>query len=154
MNKFIEVVTSIRNLRASVNIKPKDEVSVELFSDNSELVAYFRANLINFQELARVKNLKVGSKDLNRPSKSVMNVTTHTEVFVPLEGVIDLAEQVARLEKELGKTTIDFSKNEAKINNENFMKNAPENIREDVMRIKRELTEKINSLTENLNQFK
>jgi valyl-tRNA synthetase len=154
MNKFVEVVTSIRNLRASVNIKPKDEVSVELFSDNQELVTYFRANLINFQELARVKDLKVGSKDLNRPNKSVMNITAHTEIFVPLEGVIDLKEQIARLEKELAKTVIDFNKNESKINNENFMKNAPENIREETRQTKVELTEKINSLTENLNQFK
>jgi valyl-tRNA synthetase len=154
MNKFIEVVTSIRNVRASVNIKPKDEVNVELFCDSHELISYFRNNLINFQELARVKNLKVGSKDLNRPSKSVMNLTSHTEVFVPLEGVIDLSEQIARLEKELAKTTIDFNKNEAKINNENFMKNAPENIREETRRTKIELTEKMNSLNENLNQFK
>lgn len=154
MNKFVEVVTSIRNLRASVNIKPKDEVSVELFSDNHELVSYFRANLINFQELARVKNLKVGGKDLNRPNKSVMNITSHTEVFVPLEGVIDLKEQIARLEKELAKTTIDYNKNEAKMSNENFMKNAPPNICEEVRQIKIELTEKMNSLTENLNQFK
>ncbi|MDO9183569.1 MAG: class I tRNA ligase family protein, partial [Bacteriovorax sp.] len=154
MNKFVEVITSIRNLRASVNIKPKDEVSVELFCDNQELVTYFRSNLINFQELARVKNLKVGSKDLNRPSKSVMNITSHTEVFVPLEGVIDLSEQIARLEKELAKTTVDYNKNESKINNENFMKNAPENIREETKQTKIELSEKINSLTENLNQFK
>ncbi|MBC7539260.1 MAG: valine--tRNA ligase [Bacteriovorax sp.] len=154
MNKFVEVVTSIRNLRASVNIKPKDVVSVELFSDNQELITYFRANLINFQELARVKDLKVGSKDLNRPSKSIMNITSHTEVFVPLEGVIDLKEQIARLEKELAKTTLDYNKNESKINNENFMKNAPENIREETKQTKIELTEKINSLTENLNQFK
>lgn len=154
MNKFIEVVTSIRNLRASVNIKPKDEVNVELFSDNQELVNYFRKNLINFQELARVKDLKVGSKELNRPSKSVMNITTHTEVFLPLEGVIDLKEQIARLEKELAKTTLDYTKNEAKINNEKFMQNAPEAIRLETQRVKVELSEKISSLTTNLEQFK
>lgn len=154
MNKFIEVITSIRNLRASVNIKPKDEVNVELFSDTQELIEYFRSNLINFKELARVKNLKVGNKGLTRPRKSIMNISTHTEIFIPLEGVIDLKEQIARLEKELAKTTLDYNKNESKLNNENFMKNAPENIRDDVKRIKIELFEKISSLTENLNQFK
>jgi valyl-tRNA synthetase len=154
MNKFVEVVTSIRNLRASVNIKPKDEVSVELFSDNHDLVNYFRANLINFQELARVKELKVGSKDLNRPSKSIMNITTHTDIFVPLDGVIDLNEQIARIEKELAKTLIDYKKCESQMNNANFMKNAPENIREEVKRNEAELREKMNGLKENLVQFK
>jgi valyl-tRNA synthetase len=154
MNKFVEVVTSIRNLRASVNIKPKDEVSVELFSDNQELVSYFRSNLINFKELARVKELKVGSKELNRPNKSIMNILTHTEIFVPLDGVIDLKEQIARLEKELTKTEVDYKKYEAKLKNENFMKNAPENVREEVITNERELREKIQGLKENLVQFK
>ena len=154
MNKFIEVVTSIRNLRASVNIKPKDEVSVELFTDNQELITYFRANLVNFKELARVKNLTVGNKELNRPSKSIVNILTHTEVFVPLDGVIDLKEQVARLEKELAKTVAEYNKYESRLNNENFMKNAPENVREEVRQGERDLKEKIQSLEENLVQFK
>ena len=154
MNKFVEVVTNIRNLRASVNIKPKDEVNVELFTDNHDLVNYFRANFVNFQELARVKDLKVGSKDLNRPSKSIMNITTHTEIFLPLEGVIDLKEQITRLEKELAKTTADYKKYETKMNNENFMKNAPENVREEVKLNEAELREKMNGLKENLVQFK
>lgn len=154
MNKFVEVVTSIRNLRASVNIKPKDEVSVELFTDNHELVSYFRNNLINFKELARVKELKVGGKELNRPNKSIMNILTHTEIFLPLDGVIDLKEQITRLEKELSKTEIDYKKYEAKLKNENFMKNAPENVREEVIVNEKELKEKILGLKENLIQFK
>ncbi|NOT77434.1 MAG: valine--tRNA ligase [Bacteriovoracaceae bacterium] len=154
MNKFVEVVTGIRNLRASVNIKPKDEVSVELFTDNIDLITYFRKNLINFQELARVKELSVGSKELNRPNKSIMNVLTHTEIFLPLEGVIDLKEQVNRLEKELAKTKADYQKYESRMNNENFMKNAPEAVREEVKQGERDLKEKITSLEENLIQFK
>lgn len=154
MNKFIEVVTGIRNLRASVNIKPKDEVNVELFSDNQDLVVYFRDNLVNFQEQARVKNLTVGNKELNRPNKSIMNILTHTEIFLPLDGVIDLQEQITRLEKELAKTTADHKNYENRMNNEKFMANAPENVREEVKQNERELREKIQSIQENLVQFK
>ena len=154
MNKFVEVVTSIRNLRASVNIKPKDEVNVELFTDHHDLMTYFRANLVNFQELARVKNLTVGNKELNRPNKSIVNILTHTEIFLPLDGIIDLKDQIQRLEKDLIKTTAEYKKYEAKMNNENFMKNAPENVRTEVEQNERELREKIQSIQENLAQFK
>lgn len=154
MNKFVETVTAIRNLRASVNIKPKDEVNVELFTDNHDLVTYFRNNTVNFMELARVKDLKVGNKELNRPSKSIVNILTHTEVFVPLEGVIDLDEQIKRLEKELTKTEADYKKYEAKLKNENFMKNAPENVRLEVETNERELREKVEGLRESIAQFK
>lgn len=153
MNKFVETVTLIRNLRQSVNIKPKDEVNVELFSDHHELVIYFRENLVNFRELARVKDLKVGPKALNRPTKSIMGATTHTEVFVPLEGVIDLNEQIQRLKKEIEKTEKDYKKYESKMNNENFMRNAPEDVVAEVKTMEAELREKITALTANLSQF-
>jgi len=154
MNKFVETVTGIRNLRQSVNIKPKDEVTAEIFTDNLDLVAYFRENSVNFFELARVKTLKVGSKDLNRPAKSIMLATTFAEIFLPLEGIIDLTEQVNRLQRDLDKTTKEYQKYEAKIKNENFMKNAPEEVRAEVQTNEQLLREKIESLKENLAQFK
>jgi valyl-tRNA synthetase len=154
MNKFVETITGIRNLRQSVNIKPKDEVIVEIFTDNHDLVTYFRENAVNFSELARVKDLKVGNKELNRPAKSIMMATTFAEIFLPLEGVIDLTEQIARLEKDLDKTMKEYSKYEAKMKNENFMKNAPEEVRLDVQNNEQLLREKIASLKENLAQFK
>lgn len=154
MNRFVETVTGIRNLRQSVNIKPKDEVNVEIFTDNHELVMYFRENTVNFAELARVKDLKVGNKELNRPAKSIMMATTFAEIFLPLEGVIDLTEQIARLEKDLDKTMKEYSKYEAKMKNENFMKNAPEEVRAEVQSNEQMLREKIDSLRENLAQFK
>jgi valyl-tRNA synthetase len=153
MNKFIEVVTAIRNLRQSVNIKPKDEVKVEIFSDNHDLIVYFRTNKINFFELARVSELKVGSKELTRPTKSIMSATSFAEIFLPLEGVIDLGEQIKRIEKELAKTVLDHSKVDAKIKNENFMKNAPEEVRKEVRTKEAEFLAKIESLRNNLAQF-
>src|SRR5690606_13091895 len=37
MEKFIEITTAIRNLRSSVNIKPKDEIEVAFFTDDEKL---------------------------------------------------------------------------------------------------------------------
>jgi len=58
------------------------------------------------------------------------------------------------LEKELTKTTTDYQKYVSRMNNENFMKNAPENVREEVIEGERTLKEKIQSINENLVQFK
>ena len=153
MNKFIEVTTAIRNLRQSVNIKPKDEVKVEIFSDHHELVTYFRNSSNNFLELARVKDLKVGSKELTRPTRSVMSVTAYAEIFLPLDGVIDLDEQINRLKKELTKAQTEHSKLLAKKNNENFMKNAPPEVRDEVLSKEIEFSEKVDSLQASIAQF-
>jgi valyl-tRNA synthetase len=104
--------------------------------------------------LARVTDLKIGSKELSRPTKSIMSATTFAEIFLPLEGVIDLQDQINRIEKELTKTVNEHSKVDSKIKNENFMKNAPEEVRAEVHAKESELREKIKSLSENLAQFK
>jgi len=154
MNKFIDVVTTIRNLRASVNIKPKEEVRVELFSDDESLIEYFKSSASEFKDLARVVTLEVNKKDATRPGKSIMGATTHTEVFLPLEGVIDLADQIARLEKELKKVEKEFTKYDKKLNNERFMSNAPEEVVVEVKEKHSEFDGKLKSIKENLENFK
>ena len=154
MNKFIDVVTTIRNLRASVNIKPKDEVRVELFSDDDALIEYFKKSSSEFKDLARVVTLEVNKKDAKRPGKSIMGATTHTEVFLPLEGVIDLADQISRLQKELKKVEKEFTKYDKKLNNEKFMSNAPDEVVVEVREKHNEFEGKLKSIQDNLENFK
>lgn len=154
MNKFIEVVTCMRNLRASVNIKPKDEVNAELFSDSTDLLNYFNNNSKYFYELAKVKTIKSFSKDSDRPSKSIMAATTHSEIFIPLEGVINLDDQIKRLEKDLLKANKEYSKLEGKLNNKKFISNAPEEVVIEVKSKANEFKDKIDSLTDNIIKFK
>ncbi len=153
MNKLIEVVTAVRNLRQKMNIKPKDQVSVELFTSQKELIEYFKSQLPAFGDLARVKDLTVATKEFERPKKSVMLATTHTEVFLPLEGVIDLGAQVARLEKELAKTTKEYEKLDKKLSNDKFVANAPADVIEKVKAEAEAFKEKMESISENLKNF-
>ncbi len=153
MNKFIDIVTGIRNLRASVNIKPKDEVKVELFTDDAEAAVYFGNNKDNFLSLARVKELEVRSKSEHRPEKSIMMATAHTEVFLPLEGVIDIGEQVARLEKQKQKAQKEFEKYSKKLTNEKFMSNAPDEVVVEVRQNAKEAEETLKSIENSLANF-
>jgi valyl-tRNA synthetase len=50
---------------------------------------------------------------------------------LPLKGVIDLAAERARLEKEIAKADADIMRVDLKLSNENFLANAPEDIVED-----------------------
>ena len=153
MNKLIEVISLIRNLRASVNIKPKEEISAVLRTDDKVIAKYFSDNQVNFLKLAKINSLSVTDKNHEAPEKSLIGATTHTEVYLPLEGVIDISEQVTRLNKELKKTTADFQKYDKKINNEKFMNNAKEEVITEVKENHAELLEKITSLNKYLKSF-
>lgn len=154
MNKFIEVVSSVRFLRQSVNIKPKDEVVVALFTDEAETAEYFKTNIDGIKELARAKDVQITEKSATRPSKAIMKATTHTEIFLPLEGVIDLTEQVKRLEKDLTKTQKEYDKVAKKIGNEKFMANAKPEVVEEVKAKAKDFEEQLKSIQERLEAFK
>ncbi|HXH73763.1 MAG TPA: valine--tRNA ligase [Bacteriovoracaceae bacterium] len=153
MNKFIEVTTGIRNIRSSVNLKPKDEIDAKLFTDDRRLAKFMYESRHFLKDLANVKSGTIRSKNHKRPKKSASMATVHTEIFVPLEGLIDINEQVNRIKKDMDKTQSDYQKVEAKLNNENFMRNAPEEVKTEVHEKARAFQEKITSLNEMLNSF-
>ena len=103
MNQFIDVVTKVRNLRQSVNLSPKQEINLEVFSDHQDFCNYLNNNTPYLFNLARVKNLKINSKNSDRPPCSLVAATPTCEIFIPLEGVIDIQQQEDRLKKEMAK---------------------------------------------------
>ncbi len=128
MDHFMEIVTAIRNLRNSVNVKPKEEVEIRLFTDDESLARHFYKSRGYFKELAKVKAGKIKDKSVQRPAKSVMKATAHTDVFMPLEGVIDIDEYKDKLSRDLKKAKAEFEKVEKKLKNPKFMENAPDEV--------------------------
>ncbi len=153
MNWFVDVVTAVRNLRSSVNIKPKEEVEIELFSDIKDAISYFNENKSFIATLARAKKIVITSKKEKRPSKSIMSATSHTEIFLKLEGVIDIGEQIKRLEKELIKTKKEWEKFKNKLSNQKFLENAKESAITEAKFKFEDLDQKLKSIQTTLTSF-
>jgi valyl-tRNA synthetase len=150
MEKFIEVTTSIRNIRSQANIKPKEEIEVRFYTDDEELAKYLFKSRGYFKELAKVKAGKIKDKTVERPAKSIMNATPHTEVFVPLEGVIDINEYIGKLNNDLKKAEKEFEKVEKKLKNPKFIENAPADVVEEVKGKATDFDEKMKSIQNSL----
>ena len=153
MAKFIEIVTAIRNLRNAVMIKPKDEIELRLFTDDESLAKYFFKSRGFFKELAKVKAGKIKDKSVERPSKSIMKATGHTEIFIPLEGVIDLDVFIKKLEGDKDKAQKEFDKVDKKLQNPKFIKNAPDDVIEKVKSEAKDFRDKLNSISNSLENF-
>ena len=138
MEKLIELVTNIRNLRSSINLSPKEEILVEVFSGDQSLLEYFKLNNSSLYNLSKVKELKINSNDDSRPSKSIMNASSDYEVYIPLEGIVNLEEQVARLNKEIQKSEKELQKLSKKIENPKFINNAKPEV---VLKVKQEFSD-------------
>ena len=55
-------------------------------------------------------------------------LTNQAEIYVPLEGVIDIDKEIARLEKDLKGTLDELARAEGKLNNQNFISRAPQEV--------------------------
>ncbi len=66
------------------------------------------------------------------PAGSVTFVLDGATVALPLEGVVDLPAEAARLKKEITKIEAELKKMDAKLGNLEFVKKAPEEVVEEL----------------------
>ena len=95
----MDIIRSVRNIRAEVNvpmskkielmIKPAGESEAAILSRNGEL----------HQPFLRYIQLEIDIA-MPAPDKAMTAVVTGAELYLPLAGLIDIAQEIARLEKE------------------------------------------------------
>jgi valyl-tRNA synthetase len=117
--EFVQnIITAIRNIRGEMNIPPSKVVNV--FIKTSEV----RPHQVEYiKKLARVENLTADSLP-SKPKASASAVIRDCEIFVPLEGLIDLNIERARLRKEIERFENSLTSINKKLSNEKFIQNA------------------------------
>ena len=125
-----EVVGGIRNLRAELGIPPGVKMKVVLVPPQQrEEVLRRHASVI--EVLARVEGLSVSARGV-RPSKAVYAFVDQVEIYLPLEGVLDLTKEMQRLEKDMGEVDRELTAVIRKLSNEDFIRKAPPGVVEKV----------------------
>ncbi len=118
--EFVQaVVTAIRNIRGEKNIHPAKTISVYL-----KISAISEVQQMYIKSLAKVEELVVG-ENINKPKGSVSAVVKGFDLFIPLEGLIDLSVERERVEKEIKNLEGILAKINGKLSNKRFVQNAP-----------------------------
>lgn len=68
------------------------------------------------------------ASDITAPDLAMSAVLTGAEIYLPLAGLINIEEEIKRLEKELAKWNGEVKRVQGKLANERFVANAPENV--------------------------
>jgi valyl-tRNA synthetase len=112
-----EVVTAIRQVRSDMNIAPKVPLTI-VTAD----VALLERHLAALASLAGVRMVSAGPRPAGKVTTAVVR---GKEIFLPLEDVIDVAAETARLAKEIAKVKKELSFLEGRLANQGFVANAP-----------------------------
>jgi valyl-tRNA synthetase len=142
----IGIVDAIRNVRGEMNVPPKAEPRVTVAVADPDAVATVRGEAARIARLAKaIVDVVEGATTPTAPQSAVA-VGPGFEVRVHLAGVIDLAAEDARIEKELGKIEADLAGLEKKLSNPAFVAKAPADVVEKDRARSDELREKSSKL--------
>ncbi|GER66172.1 valine--tRNA ligase [Weizmannia acidilactici] len=127
MKLLVEIIRSVRNIRAEVNTPLSKKIKLHLKAKDEKVLAALERNEAYITRFCNPDELKMGL-DLEAPDKAMTAVVSGVELFLPLEGLINFEEEMARLKKELEKWNKEVERVQKKLSNEGFLKKAPEKI--------------------------
>ena len=121
------VIESIRNIRGEMSIAPSKEISLAMKLSPARHPERLKQYEGYLQRLARVTSLSFLT-DGNRPKLSASAVVQGEELFIPLEGLIDIEVEKARLKKEIDRISSLLTAIRSKLNNGSFVAKAPNDV--------------------------
>ena len=120
------IILGIRNIRGEMNIAPRKKVPLFIAKANKKQKTLIDKNHVLLKNLAKLESITW--LENNAPPTAATALADNLELFIPIAGLIDKTVEVNRLEKEIGKLEKDIERSQQKLQNENYIKKAPENV--------------------------
>jgi valyl-tRNA synthetase len=124
MNALMELIGSIRNLRSEYAVPPATEIGIRISRAAPALTAALRAEERSLKRMARVSSIEAGNGQASAKGGAHAVLRSGGEVFIPLEGLIDVTKERDRLGKELARVEAQLRGTEGKLGNEQFVSKA------------------------------
>ncbi len=137
---LVRLVSEVRTARSEMNIAPSALTPILLRDAGADTLARAATWTDSIRRMARATS--IGPMDGPMPPDSAQVVVDEATVVLPLAGIIDLAAERARLEKDRGKALAEADKVERKLANADFVNRAkPEVVEENRERLAAHLAE-------------
>jgi valyl-tRNA synthetase len=120
-----EVIRAARNLRAEAKVPPSKKLNVTLVALSENATRILGESNAFVTQLANLESVLLVAADAPRPSNALSTALPEVEVFLPLEGLIDVEREQARLQKERDERRKDLQRVTSKLGNPSFASKAP-----------------------------
>ena len=122
-----DVINAVRNIRGENNIAPSKDIHLQVRLAGEKQDGIFKTYSKYLAKLARVVSVEAIAPAV-KPKLSSSAVVGKTEIFVPLEGLIDIDAEKSRLEKEIERLSGLILGIQNKLANASFVERAPKQI--------------------------
>lgn len=148
MTNLMEAVRQVRNIRTELNVPPSKRVTMTVVTVDEGFAKLFLEGQDYLERLAGIGTLSVQNDKTGVPENAVAAVMPSGTLYIPLEELVDLSVERARIAKELEKAEADLARLASKLANVAFTEKAPAA----VVEAERARQEKLETLVEQLKE--
>ena len=121
-----EAVRGIRNIRSEMNVAPSRKASVYVVSEEEAIRSTFTEGKLFFASLAYASEVLIQSDKAGIAQDAVSVVIPGATLYMPFADLVDIAQEIQRLEKEEKRLSGELARVNGMLSNERFLSKAPE----------------------------
>lgn len=125
MEFLMDFIRSVRTSRNEMNTPLSKPIAIIAKTSNADIQAILSENESYIARFCNPESFEYGL-EVEAPSHAVTSVISGAEIYLPLAGLINIDDEIARLEKEAAKLQDEVNRVEKKLSNEKFVAKAPE----------------------------
>ncbi|MBB6477298.1 valyl-tRNA synthetase [Negativicoccus succinicivorans] len=125
MDRLMDAIKAVRNLRAEADIAPSQKVPLLLRVKRDDLTAVVEDHPLYFEKLANTSAVNLLANDAPAPENALTAITDGLEIYVKLADVINVEKENVRIQAEEDKLHQEVARLEKKLGNESFVTKAP-----------------------------
>jgi valyl-tRNA synthetase len=128
VQSLIEVIKAVRNIRAEMNVPVSKKASIIVVAKTPHMKQAVQAGSQYIKALANIEHIELVDKLADKPRDASYAVVTGAEIYIPLANLIDLSQEIKRLEKELATLEQEVDRVKKKLMNQSFVEKAPKEV--------------------------
>lgn len=153
MEMLIELIRSVRSIRLDANRPLSKKIDILIKTKGEKEKAFLVENSSFIERFCNPNELVIDT-EVEIPGEVKSAVISGAEVYLPLAGLVDIKEEIERLEQEQAKWQQEIDRVDKKLANEKFVQNAPEKIVEAEKEKGRDYKEKYDAVTNQIEKLK
>ena len=121
-----EAVRGIRNVRTEMNVAPSKKAHVYVVSEKEDIRKTFEEGRLFFATLSYASDVSVQTDKNGIADDAVSVVIANANIYIPFAELVDIKQEIERLEKESKRLDGELARVNGMLSNERFLSKAPE----------------------------
>ena len=124
---LFKIISEIRNLRLSIELKPEQKVKLSLYPQTKPVSSLLLQNSPLLINLAKLDGLELLTKNL-RPDATITSVAEDVDIYLHFSGLLDIQAEQQKIKNKISLLEKSLTGKKSRLSNKEFIKNAPADI--------------------------